>query len=95
MKKTVLVRSLKLIMYFKKQFLKHNFYLSKEKKESYNFSYCMVLVGQQVNLLPNQRIININTILNEDDLFYGQYLIPNFTKLNIFLSSYLKLNFLD
>ena len=55
----------------------------------------MVLVGQQVNLLPNQRIININTILNEDDLFYGQYLIPNFTKLNIFLLSYLKLNFLD
>lgn len=36
----------------------------------------MVLVGQQVNLLPNQRIININTILKEDDLFYGQYL-PN------------------
>ena len=25
MKKTVLLRSLKLIMYFKKQFLKHNF----------------------------------------------------------------------
>lgn len=36
----------------------------------------MVLVGQQVNLLPNQRIININTILKEDDLFYVQYL-PN------------------
>lgn len=52
------------------------FFLIKREKESYNFSYCMVLVGQQLNLLPNQRIININTILKEDDLFYGQYL-PN------------------